>query len=258
MCSQRGTVRSSGLKERTPDIADVTIVIPVRDEAHTIEALLADLGAQRRKAAEMLVVDAGSKDDTVKRVEAISRHDPSIRLLGAPGAYPGGARNAAIRQVRTEWIAFVDAGIRIADDWLECLLEPVDQDPSVDAVLGGLEPIVDTRIQRAAALAYVSPRQRLSSGGQWRGYCLPSSMVRTSVVRNLGASQRRSVVGRTCISTSTSERSLAWHTHRGRSRAGPYPRTWAPSGGGFVSMPSTHRGEASAAGGSAPSPVATG
>lgn len=185
MCRQRNTLRSSGLKERSPAVADVTIVIPVRDEAHTIEALLADLGAQRRRAAEILVVDAGSSDDTVTRIEALSRHDPSIRLLNAPDAFPGAARNAAIRHVRTEWIAFVDGGIRVADDWLECLLEPADQDPAVDAVLGSLEPIVDTRIQRAAALAYISPRQPLSSGGQWRGYCLPSSMVRTTVVRNL-------------------------------------------------------------------------
>jgi len=161
------------------------VVIPVRDEAHTIEALLQDLEAQRRRPAEILVVDTGSRDDTAARVAAMSRKNASIRLLSAPGAYPGGGRNAAIRVTHTEWIAFVDAGIRIGPDWLERLLEPVDRGEPVDAVLGGLEPVVETRFQRAAALAYVSPREQLPSGASWRGYCLPSSAVRTSIVRKV-------------------------------------------------------------------------
>jgi glycosyltransferase involved in cell wall biosynthesis len=161
------------------------VVVPVRDEAPTIEALLGDLIAQRRPAAEILVVDTGSRDDTVARVAAFSRRDARIRQLSAPGAYPGGGRNAAVRVVRTEWIAFVDAGIRVPSDWLERLLEPVDKGEAIDAVLGGFEPVVDTRFQRASALAYVSAKEPLPSGGSWRGYCLPSSAVRTSMVRSL-------------------------------------------------------------------------
>lgn len=163
----------------------MTVVIPVRDEAGTIDALLGDLVVQRRPPAEILVVDTGSRDNTVARVASWSRRDMRIRQLFAPGAYPGGARNAAVRLVQTDWIAFVDAGIRVSPDWLERLLEPVDRGEPVDAVLGGLEPVVDTKFQRAAALAYVSPRQALGSGGTWRGYCLPSSAVRSSVVRSL-------------------------------------------------------------------------
>lgn len=185
VCPRATRVLGGGLKPRDLRAADVSVVIPARDEAHTILALLGDLRAQRRRPTEILVVDTGSQDDTAKLVATLSAQDRRIRLLSAPGAYPGGARNVAIRVVRTEWIAFVDAGVRVAEDWLELLFEPIDQTESVDAVLGGLEPIVETRIERAAALAYVSPLAPLPGGGLWRGYCLPSSIVRTSVVRKV-------------------------------------------------------------------------
>ena len=118
-------------------------------------------------------------------IAALARKDERIRQLQTPGAYPGGGRNAAVRLVGTEWIAFVDAGIQVPCEWLERLLKPVDRGEPVDAVLGGFEPVVNTRFERTVALAYVSPKQVLPSGLFWRGYCLPSSAVRTSMVRRL-------------------------------------------------------------------------
>jgi hypothetical protein len=65
-------------------------------------------------------------------------------------------------------------------------MRPIARDPTLDVVLGGLEPVVASRAQRAAALAYVPARRPTPAGGQWRGFCLPSSVVRRRLALALG------------------------------------------------------------------------
>ncbi|HEV2765010.1 MAG TPA: glycosyltransferase, partial [Pyrinomonadaceae bacterium] len=48
----------------------VSLVVPVRDEAETIDELLSSIAAQTRPPDEVLIVDGGSRDDTVARVRA--------------------------------------------------------------------------------------------------------------------------------------------------------------------------------------------
>ena len=43
----------------------LSIIMPVLDEAATIEAALASLAPYRRRGVELIVVDGGSQDDTV-------------------------------------------------------------------------------------------------------------------------------------------------------------------------------------------------
>ena len=45
-------------------MADVSIIVPVLNEAAAIEAALVPLQAARRDGAELLVVDGGSRDGT--------------------------------------------------------------------------------------------------------------------------------------------------------------------------------------------------
>ena len=147
----------------------------MRDEAASIEALLANLSAQSYPAAEILVVDSGSRDDTIARVEAAAKKHPRLRLLQNPGALPGGARNTGLRAATSEWVAFVDGGMRVGRDWLAKLMAHSD---GADLVLGGFEPACESRQARAAALAFVPERRPAPAGGEWRGVCLPSSAAR--------------------------------------------------------------------------------
>jgi glycosyltransferase involved in cell wall biosynthesis len=167
-------------------VITVSVIIPVRDEAAGIEALLADLLCQTRPPREILVVDTGSSDDTRERVSRVAARDPRVRLLSAPGALPGGGRNAGLAAAAGEWVAFVDGGMRVAREWLADLMRAVDAGAPVDVVLGGLEPVADSRWARAAALAFVPARRPTPEGGQWRGFCLPSSATRLELARAAG------------------------------------------------------------------------
>jgi glycosyltransferase involved in cell wall biosynthesis len=108
------------------DPGSVAIVIPALDEADNIEALLDDCAAQRPEPAEVIVVDAGSSDGTAEIVERRAERWPALRLVRAPGARPGGARNAGIAAAGADTIATLDAGSRVDPDWLAGLAGDVE------------------------------------------------------------------------------------------------------------------------------------
>ena len=70
-----------------PPVAErVSLLLPVRDEAHRVGPCLRSLLGQRRVPdLEILVLDDGSSDGTADVVRAIAGDDPRVRLLaGAP------------------------------------------------------------------------------------------------------------------------------------------------------------------------------
>src|SRR5207244_2655186 len=104
------------------------IVIPALNEADNIGELLDDCAAQRQSATEVIVVDAGSADGTAEVVQRRAQGWPALRLVRAPGARPGGGRNAGIAEARSDTIVTLDAGSRVEDDWLGSILSAIDTD----------------------------------------------------------------------------------------------------------------------------------
>ncbi|GAA0314998.1 mycofactocin biosynthesis glycosyltransferase MftF [Actinoallomurus spadix] len=98
--------------------ADVTVVIPVKDRAGLVAALVPTLG----EVADVIVVDDGSR---VPIDGARIRHE---RPRG-----PAAARNAGWGLAKTELVAFVDSDCSPSPGWLDALL-PHFADPKVAAV----------------------------------------------------------------------------------------------------------------------------
>ncbi|MDO9713578.1 glycosyltransferase family 2 protein [Paracraurococcus lichenis] len=87
----------------------VSILTPTFNAAATIKETLASAQAQSHVDIEIIVVDDGSRDDTLKIIEAAARQDPRIRLLCQPNAGVAAARNAALAAARGQLIAPLDA-----------------------------------------------------------------------------------------------------------------------------------------------------
>ncbi|MET0729514.1 MAG: mycofactocin biosynthesis glycosyltransferase MftF [Acidimicrobiales bacterium] len=105
--------------------ADVSVVIPVRDEPHRLGPTIAALGSVR----EIVVVDDGSTAPAAVRSAAgaatVLRHD---RPRG-----PAAARNVGWRSTTGTVVAFVDADVTADAGWLPPLLAHLG-DPAVGAV----------------------------------------------------------------------------------------------------------------------------
>ncbi len=128
--------------------SDVSVIVTVKNEARSIDRLLDSLSQQTVPPAEIVIVDAGSTDGTLERVERHSQHLP-IKLLVREGTNISQGRNEAIRAASGEILASTDAGVRLAPHWLEELTRPLAEDASTDVVSGFFLPDPQTVFERA-------------------------------------------------------------------------------------------------------------
>jgi len=117
----------------SPERPSVTVVIPARNAAADIGALL---DAVRSQAApdvlEVIVVDDSSADDTAVRARC---HGATVIERGtADGGNPAAARNLGARSARGEMLVFLDADCVPAPGWLAALLAAHAEG---EAVVGG-------------------------------------------------------------------------------------------------------------------------
>jgi len=119
-----------------PNAVDAVVVS--YDSASTIDACLRALLVQP-ELASVRVVDNGSRDDTVRRVEAAAAGDPRIILIRQPGN-PGFAAgcNAGARAVArgetSPWLLFVNPDLELPADALAQLLAHAAAHPKLGAL----------------------------------------------------------------------------------------------------------------------------
>jgi len=164
---------------------NISVVVPARDEAASIDSVIDCLVRQTRPAGEIVVVDGGSTDATPDRVAAKAKRHPHVRLVRAGEATPGRARNVGAGEACSEWIAFTDAGTDVDANWLDRLARVAENDPAVDVVYGAYEPVVATAFEEAAALAYVGVRDA-TAVGPVRTRSIASCLVRKRVWEHVG------------------------------------------------------------------------
>lgn len=165
----------------------ISLVIPVRNEEESLARLVSSIRAQTRLPDEVILVDGGSTDCTVKLARELAADDGRFRIVEAGQASPGRGRNVGAGEARYPWLAFTDAGIGLESDWLERLVEQVEEAPETDVVYGNFDPVTHTFFERCATIAYVPPKSpQDESGAMARGRFIASSLMRHEVWRRVG------------------------------------------------------------------------
>ena len=130
-----------------PSAEDLTVVIPARDRADLLDRCLAALGTRY----PVVVVDDGSADPAAV-ADVASRNGASLLRRDVNGG-PGAARNSALENVTSEFVAFVDSDCVPPPGWVEALAGHFT-DPLVAAVaprIFGEAPAVGAWYGRYAA-----------------------------------------------------------------------------------------------------------
>lgn len=128
--------------------ASVSVLIPARDEAHTIEACLRSVLASTLQATEVLVYDDGSTDGTAQCVRRVQCEHPRVRLISGrdlPSGWVGKphACHRLAEQAQGSYYLFIDADTRLAPR--------------------AIEEIVTMHARYGADVLTAVPRQRMDS-----------------------------------------------------------------------------------------------
>jgi len=115
----------------------ISFITTIFNEEKTITSLLTSLVKQTKKPDEIIIVDAGSQDKTIERIENFQKLNPflKITLLIKKGANRSQGRNLAIKKAKNEIIAISDAGCELDKNWLKNITYPF-KDISVEVVAG--------------------------------------------------------------------------------------------------------------------------
>jgi glycosyltransferase involved in cell wall biosynthesis len=97
---------------------DVSVIIPVYNQARFVAEALESALAQSLSPLDVIVVDDGSTDGTPEVLETFAR-DPRVRLIRQENRGVAAARNAGAATARGQFFAFLDAD----DIWLPAKLE---------------------------------------------------------------------------------------------------------------------------------------
>jgi len=164
---------------------EISVAVPVRDEETSIRALIDGLLSQTLPPAEVVICDNGSTDATKDIIEGFVKDGAPVKLIREDAGLPGHGRNVAAADSRCDWIAFIDAGVTPAPDWLAALAGKVSENSTVDVVYGTYEPIVDSFFKECAAIAYV-PAPREIDGEFVRPPSIASALMRRGVWEAVG------------------------------------------------------------------------
>lgn len=132
-----------------------SIIIPAYNESERITATLESVAAYARQQkwdAEVLVVNDGSRDNTVAVVEQLARSHPFIRIIENPGNRGKGysVRNGML-QARGQILLFSDAD----------LSSPIEEAPKLfEALAAGADVAIGSRWLRAELQSQRQPLLR--------------------------------------------------------------------------------------------------
>lgn len=92
----------------------VSIIVPVYNKEAFVKQCILSIERQTHKNIEIIIVDDGSKDDSINIIQNIMKESKlNIRLIKQENQGPSGARNTGLSYATGDYVVFLDA-----DDWL--------------------------------------------------------------------------------------------------------------------------------------------
>lgn len=109
----------------------VSIIIPVYNVETYLNKCMDSVINQTLKEIEIICVDDGSTDSSLKILKKYAKSDNRITLIAPKHIGTGRCRNIALRLVKGEYVGFVDPDDWIEDEYFEKLYSFTDGEPDI-------------------------------------------------------------------------------------------------------------------------------
>ena len=102
----------------------VSLITTVLNEESSIEHFLSSIAIQTQKPDEIIIVDAGSKDNTVEIIKSFQPLLKNLKIIVNERANRSVGRNSAIKNAINDIIIMSDAGCRLDKEWVKEISRP--------------------------------------------------------------------------------------------------------------------------------------
>ena len=118
-------------------VPHVSVIIPARNAAATLDRTLESLVPDRERIREILLVDDDSDDGTGEVAGAAARRlELPLRHLHRTAGGAGAARNIGLAEATGDHVYFLDADDEVVAGGLTCLAQALRADPAADLAIG--------------------------------------------------------------------------------------------------------------------------
>lgn len=125
----------------------ISFVATFFNEEKSIEGFLDSIFEQSRMPDEIVLVDGGSKDKTVARINAYKKKNKKQLILINKKGNRSVGRNAGISKATGGIVAISDAGCTLSKDWLKNIVKPFESNKA-DVVAGYYKGLAKTLFQK--------------------------------------------------------------------------------------------------------------
>ena len=103
----------------------ISIITPVYNAEKTLDKCIKSIIGQSYKDWELLLIDDGSTDDSLKICNKYAQSDNRIRVFHKANGGTSSARNVGLDNACGEWITFCDADDWVNENWLDLFISNI-------------------------------------------------------------------------------------------------------------------------------------
>ena len=126
----------------------VSIIVPIYNGEKYIDRCLESILNQTYKDIEIVIVDDGSRDNSLKILKNYQSKDKRIKIYHQENKGPSAARNTGLHQSIGEYVMFVDADDYIDKDMVRYMVESINSEFDAMVLCDNSEIWVDTIDER--------------------------------------------------------------------------------------------------------------
>lgn len=123
----------------------VSIIVPIYNAEASLYACVRSICSQKYENIEILLVNDGSRDDSLNICRAFSAGDERIRIIDKPNSGVSSSRNMGIEAAKGKYLRFVDSDDYITPESTQLMVERAES-TNCDLVIAEFFRVVGRRI----------------------------------------------------------------------------------------------------------------
>ena len=165
---------------------DISIIIPVYNVSSFIEKCIKSLVDQSFGNFECLIVNDGTKDNSIELIESIIKADKRFKIFHQKNQGQGMARNLGLKHAQGNYICFIDADDFVEPNYLEVMYREIEKQKA-DVVCCGFNIITKDKssphVVSLEASSNIESILHLLNGNDWGS--LFNRMFKSNLVKDL-------------------------------------------------------------------------